>query len=78
MFRTDAFKAAVIAVFHPKWQERPLACIAPLEQYRGDITKQEILDFREPHGVSLGEASGAGEAGGEQEEDEDAEHGASM
>ena len=38
-------EAAVIAVFHPKWQERPLACIAPLPEYRGNITKQEILDF---------------------------------
>jgi len=38
-------EAAVIAVFHPKWQERPLACIAPLPEYRGDITKEEILDF---------------------------------
>jgi len=38
-------EAAVIAVFHPKWQERPLACIAPLEQHRGDITKEEILEF---------------------------------
>src|SRR5579872_2247841 len=38
-------EAAVIAVFHPKWQERPLACIAPLPEYRGNITKEEILDF---------------------------------
>jgi fatty-acyl-CoA synthase len=38
-------EAAVIAVFHPKWQERPLACIAPLPEHRGKITKQEILDF---------------------------------
>lgn len=38
-------EAAVIAVFHPKWQERPLACIAPLPEYRGKITKEEILDF---------------------------------
>ncbi len=38
-------EAAVIAVFHPKWQERPLACIAPSAEYRGQITKQEILDF---------------------------------
>ena len=28
-------EAAVIAVFHPKWQERPLACIAPLAEHRG-------------------------------------------
>jgi fatty-acyl-CoA synthase len=38
-------EAAVIAVFHPKWQERPLACIAPLPEYRGAITKEEIVDF---------------------------------
>jgi fatty-acyl-CoA synthase len=45
MAHPKVMEAAVIAVFHPKWQERPLACIAPLEQYRGEITKQEILDF---------------------------------
>jgi fatty-acyl-CoA synthase len=38
-------EAAVIAVFHPKWQERPLACVAPLPEYRGQVTKEEILDF---------------------------------
>jgi len=45
MAHPKVMEAAVIAVFHPKWQERPLACIAPLEQYRGEISKQEILDF---------------------------------
>jgi fatty-acyl-CoA synthase len=45
MAHPKVMEAAVIAVFHPKWQERPLACIAPLEQHRGDITKQEILEF---------------------------------
>ena len=38
-------EAAVIAVFHPKWQERPLACIAPLPEYRGKVSKEEILEF---------------------------------
>ena len=38
-------EAAVIGVFHPKWQERPLACIAPLPQYRDQVTKEEILEF---------------------------------
>ena len=38
-------EAAVIGVFHPKWQERPLACIAPLPQYREQIKKEEILEF---------------------------------
>jgi fatty-acyl-CoA synthase len=41
-------EAAVVAVFHPKWQERPLACVAPLPEYRDQITKQEILDFLAP------------------------------
>ena len=34
MAHPKVMEAAVIAVFHPKWQERPLACIAPLEQHR--------------------------------------------
>jgi fatty-acyl-CoA synthase len=38
-------EAVVIGVFHPKWQERPLACIVPLPEYRDRITKTEILDF---------------------------------
>ncbi len=38
-------EAAVIAIFHPKWQERPLACIAPLAEYRNTTTKEEILEF---------------------------------
>ena len=38
-------EAAVIAVFHPKWQERPLACIAPVPEHRNNITKEEILEF---------------------------------
>jgi fatty-acyl-CoA synthase len=45
MAHPKVMEAAVIAVFHPKWQERPLACVAPLEQYRGNITKEEILEF---------------------------------
>ncbi len=36
-------EAAVIGVFHPKWQERPLACVVP----KDDLTKQEILAFLE-------------------------------
>jgi fatty-acyl-CoA synthase len=38
-------EAAVVAVFHPKWQERPLACITPLPEHRDSITKEEILAF---------------------------------
>ena len=45
MAHPKVMEAAVIAVFHPKWQERPLACVAPLAQHRGQITKEEILEF---------------------------------
>jgi len=45
MAHPKVMEAAVIAVAHPKWQERPVACIAPAPQYRGQITKEEILDF---------------------------------
>ena len=41
-------EAAVIAVFHPKWHERPLACVVPREEFRDTITKQEIIDYLTP------------------------------
>ncbi len=41
-------EAAVVGVFHPKWQERPLACVVPLPEHKDQITKQEILDFLAP------------------------------
>lgn len=41
-------EAAVVGVFHPKWQERPLACVAPRPEFRDQLTKQEILDFLAP------------------------------
>jgi fatty-acyl-CoA synthase len=41
-------EAAVIGVFHPKWQERPVACIVPLAEHRDTLCKQEILDYLAP------------------------------
>jgi len=45
MGHLKVMEAAVIAVAHPKWQERPVAAIVPFPQFRGQITKEEILDF---------------------------------
>ena len=42
-------EAAVIGVHHPKWEERPLACVAPLAEHRDTITKEEILEYLKPH-----------------------------
>ncbi len=44
MAHPKVLEAAVIAVSHPKWQERPLACVVPKPDYKDNITKAEILD----------------------------------
>ncbi len=38
-------EAAVIAVPHPKWQERPLACVVAKPDFKDALTKEELLDF---------------------------------
>jgi fatty-acyl-CoA synthase len=38
-------EAAVIAVPHPRWQERPLACVVSKAEYRDSLDKAHILDF---------------------------------
>ena len=39
-------EAAVIGVLHPRWSERPLACVVPKDGV--ELTKQEVLDFLTP------------------------------
>ncbi|MCG3140225.1 MAG: Long-chain-fatty-acid--CoA ligase [Anaerolineae bacterium] len=44
MAHPQVLEAAVIAVTHPKWQERPLACVAPKPEFKDTLTKKDILD----------------------------------
>lgn len=48
MGHPKVLEAAVIAVAHPKWSERPLALVVPKVEWQGQLTKQEILDYLEP------------------------------
>jgi fatty-acyl-CoA synthase len=45
MGHPDVAEAAVIAIFHPKWHERPLACVVPRPECRGRLTKQDIIAY---------------------------------
>jgi fatty-acyl-CoA synthase len=48
MGHPDVLEAAVIAVPHPKWIERPLACVVPKPGLAGKLTERDILEFLRP------------------------------
>ncbi len=48
MGHPKVLEAAVIAVPHERWQERPLACVVPKPEYKGELTAQEIMDYLAP------------------------------
>jgi fatty-acyl-CoA synthase len=48
MAHPKVLEAAVIAVPHPRWLERPLACVVPRPEHRDDLTAEELLDFLRP------------------------------
>ena len=48
MDHPKVLEAAVIAVPHPQWQERPLACVVPKPEFKGSMTDKEILDHLAP------------------------------
>jgi acyl-CoA synthetase (AMP-forming)/AMP-acid ligase II len=49
MSHPKVLEAAVIAVPHPKWQERPLACVVPKPDFKDSITRDEIIEHLRPH-----------------------------
>jgi len=53
MSHPKVLEAAVIAVPHPKWQERPLACVVAKPDYKDSLTKEEILDYLRPRFPSM-------------------------
>src|SRR5262249_51346568 len=54
MAHPKVFEAAVVAVPHPKWAERPLACVVPKPEHRDTLTAEEIIEFRPPQAAKFG------------------------
>lgn len=49
MAHPDVAEAAVIAVPHPKWDERPLACVVAKPEAKDRLTRAVILEHLKPH-----------------------------
>ena len=49
MGHPDVAEAAVIAVAHPKWDERPLACVVPKPEAKDRLTRDAIIEHLRPH-----------------------------
>src|SRR5947209_2968518 len=48
MGHPKVLEACVVGIPHPKWDERPLACVVAKPDYVGKITKEEIFDYLRP------------------------------
>ena len=48
MGHPQVMEAAVIALPHPKWQERPVAVVVPKPDAVGQLTEADILSYLEP------------------------------
>ncbi len=47
MAHPRVIEAAVIAIPHPKWDERPLACVV-LRQDASEVSREELIEFLRP------------------------------
>jgi len=48
MGHPKVLEACVIGIPHPKWSERPLACVVAKPDFSGQITKDEIIQYLTP------------------------------
>lgn len=48
MAHEAVFEAAVVAIPHPKWQERPVACVVLKDSAKGKVMKEDILEYLSP------------------------------
>jgi fatty-acyl-CoA synthase len=48
MGHPKVLEACVIGIPHPKWSERPLACVVAKPDFAGQITKEEIIQHLTP------------------------------
>ncbi|MFS0779045.1 long-chain fatty acid--CoA ligase [Neobacillus sp. 3P2-tot-E-2] len=48
MAHEAVFEAAVVAVPHEQWQERPVACVVLKDSYKDKVKKEDLIEFLEP------------------------------
>jgi len=48
MGHPKVLEACVVAIPHPKWSERPLACIVAKPEYAGQVSKEEVIEYLRP------------------------------
>lgn len=48
MAHEAVYEAAVVAVPHEQWQERPVACVVLKDNYKGKELKEELYEFLKP------------------------------
>lgn len=48
MGHPKVLEACVVGVPHPRWSERPLACVVAKPDYAGKVSKDEIIEYLRP------------------------------